>query len=102
MILIVYAITLIAFGLIGYCKTGSLPSLLAGTISGILLLIARNHRKSLLFLLTLVTLMFTIRAVMTYKTMPIAFALLSGVILYRAIASAARISPQTSHEEPYP
>ncbi len=87
-IALIYGILAIVGGIVGYRKAGSLPSLISGIISGLLLLIgalrAAQGITSGLWVVKIVTLLlvivFIIRLVKTKKFMPAGLMVVGGVI----------------------
>ena len=86
---IIFAVCLIAFGYVGYHKTGSAMSLYSSLTFGILLLGASFFSQKVVIILTaLLSAMFVYRTIVTHKPVPIILAIVSGAmfcfLLYRA------------------
>ena len=87
-IALIYGILAMVGGIIGYRKAGSLPSLISGIISGILLLIgavrAAQGIASGLWVVKIVSLIlvivFVMRLVKTKKFMPAGLMVIGGVV----------------------
>jgi uncharacterized membrane protein (UPF0136 family) len=94
--LIVFGILTIAGGVIGYVKAGSMPSIIAGSISGILLLVAAfllpDHRVAGLAIGLIVSLLlagqFIPKFIRTGKVMPAGMmSILSAIGIIMAIVA---------------
>ncbi|EKV01760.1 small integral membrane protein [Leptolyngbya sp. PCC 7375] len=87
-IALIYGILAVVGGIVGYLKARSLPSLISGIVSGLLLLIgalrAAQGIASGLWVVKIVTLLllivFIIRLVKTKKFMPAGLMVIGGVI----------------------
>ena len=86
---LIYAICLIVFGYVGFHKSGSAMSLFSGGTFGILLLVScfgMYQKKKWGFyaapiLTAILTILFTVRALLTHKPVPITLACVSAVVL---------------------
>src|SRR3990167_7286792 len=95
---IAYGVLLITFGFIGYFRAASLASLLSGGISGVLLCLCAlgiwaKHAPSLIFaryLTLLLTGLFLYRYLISDKTLPLIFAILSAVLFFVLIRQKKR------------